>query len=154
MVRQKLQHWRSLKSLCAVSIWLALTAVAASNPSIVGATDFDSSHCKSAFTAGHYTSAAKSCRAEAEATLDTVKKSHLTGDAKADTLGIAAIQMQLASVAQSRNGIASDEAQAPNSLNEAKRLINSALKSCTSAKCRNSMQRGADRIESWIDSSS
>src|SRR5580704_119733 len=128
MVYQNLQHWRSPKCLGAVAMWLTLSAVAASNPLVAGATDFDSSHCKSAFAAGDYASAAKYCRGEAEAMLDTIKKSHLTGDSEADALGIAAIQMQLASVAQSRDGIASDAAQAPNSLNEAKRLINQALK--------------------------
>jgi hypothetical protein len=86
--------------------------------------------------------------------LGTVKKSHLTGDSKADALGIAAIQMQLASIAQSRDGIASDAAKAPYSLKEAKRLIHRALKSCMSAKCRNAMQHEADRIDSWQDSSS
>lgn len=154
MVHLRLRRGRAIRYLSIVAIWLCLSAACASKATVASARDFDSSHCKSAFATAEYASAAKYCRAEAEATLDNVKKSHLTGDSKADALGIAAIQMQLASVAQSRDGIAADAAKAPDSLNEARTLIHQALKSCTSNKCREAMQRAADRIDSQPDSSS
>jgi hypothetical protein len=137
-----------------LAFWLGLSATNVSKPTAASAQNIDSSHCKAAFASAEYASAAKYCRAEAQATLDNLKKSHLTGDSKAETLGIAALQMRLASVAQSRDGISADAAKASDSLNEARTLIHQALKSCTSNKCRDAMQRGSDRIDSQQDSSS
>jgi hypothetical protein len=154
MLYQRLRHWRNLKSLCAVALWFILSGITSSQPLAARADDFDSSRCKAAFAAGDYASAAKDCHAEAEATLNAVKKSHLTGDSRADALGIAAIQMELASAAESRDGIPSDAARAPDSLNEAKLLIHQALKSCTTVKCRDRTQHAADRIDSTQDFSS
>jgi hypothetical protein len=139
---------RGTKGIYALAICLTLNGVLFNVTADADPTDFDSSHCKSALIAGDYTSAAKSCPAEAEATLNMVKGSRLTGDSRADALGIAAIQMELASFAESRDGIASDAARAPHSLAEAKRLIYEALQTCKSAKCRNAMQQRADRIDS------
>jgi hypothetical protein len=141
--------------LCAVAVWLILSSATLSHTSDASSIgDFDTSQCKSTFAAHDYASAAKECRSEAAAILNALKQSQLTGDSRADALGIAAIQMLLASVAQSRDRISSDAAQAANSLNEAKRLINQALKSCTSATCRDKMEREAERIDSWQDSTS
>ena len=143
-----------MKSFCALATALILSVVALGKSAIADPTDFDSSPCKSAFVAGNYSSAAKNCRTEAEATLNMVNNSHLKGDSRADALGIAAIQMQLTSVAQTRDGIASDAAQASRFASEAKRLIHEALQSCASDKCRDTMRREADRIESWQDATS
>jgi hypothetical protein len=139
---------RGTKSSSALAICLTLNAAVFCIPANADPTDFDSSRCKSALLASDYASAARLCSAEAEATLNMVKASHLTGDSRADALGIAAIQMELAFFAQSHDGIASDAAKALHSLAEAKRLIRDALQTCKSAKCRSAMQHRADRIDS------
>lgn len=124
-----------------------IVVVLATTPAIADPTDFDSSSCRAAFAAGDYSAAVKDCRAAAEATLDKVKKSRLTGDSRADALGIAAIQFQLTAIAQARDGVTSDAARAAHSLDEAQSLIQAALRSCKSAKCHTTMQQEAGRIE-------
>jgi hypothetical protein len=141
-------RWPAIAFPYAVTMCLTLGSVATSDPAVARADDFDSSHCKSAFAAGDYASATKYCRAEAETMLNKVSEKHLQGDQKAYTLGIAAIQMELLSAAQSRTGVASDGAQAPRTLNEARRLIHAAINSCQSTKCRDAMQHTANRIDS------
>lgn len=149
MADRKRQNYGPMRSFCAGAATLILGVFALGTSAIADPTDFDASPCKSAFAAGNYSAAAKYCRTEAQATLNMVNNSHLKGDSKADALGIAAIQMQLTAVAQTRDGIALDAAQASRFLSAAKRLIHEALQSCASDKCRSAMQREADRIESW-----
>ena len=77
----------AIKCLSIVALWLGLSAASVSKPTVASAQDIDSSHCKAAFESAEYILAAKYCRADAQATLDSIKKSHLTGDSKAESLG-------------------------------------------------------------------
>jgi hypothetical protein len=144
MVDEEPLHCSVMKSPWVLAIAAIVSIAPLCKSAIADPTNFDSSHCKSAFAARDYASAAKYCRAEAQATLKKVSGQHLQGDQKAYILGIAAIQMELLSAAQSRT----DAAEAPQTLNEAKRLIHTAINSCQSSKCRDAMQHTANRIES------